>query len=103
MADKRRVHQVAKEFNISNEALIAYLGKLKYDVRGPMMALTDEMYEQVSKKYRKEPEAHEADHGFRKRLRDKKVEEEKERERVHHEIEQRMSVTTKKAPRFMHR
>ncbi|MDZ7289100.1 MAG: translation initiation factor IF-2 [candidate division KSB1 bacterium] len=92
---KRRIHQVAKEFNISNEALIAYLTKLNYDIRGPMTALSDEMYEAVSKKYRKEPEPHDANYEFRKRLRDKKAEEEKERERARHDIEQRLRVTSK--------
>jgi translation initiation factor IF-2 len=97
LVSKRRIHQVAKEFNISNEALIAYLTKLNrgYDIRGPMTALTDEMYDEVSKKYRKEPEPHSPDYEFRRRLRDKKVEEEKERERVRHDIEQRLSVTSK--------
>jgi translation initiation factor IF-2 len=91
---KRRIHQVAREFNLSNEALIAYLTKLNFDIRGPMTALTDEMYEEVCKKYHKEPEFHDADYEFRKRLRDKKVGEEKERERVRQEVEQRMRVTT---------
>jgi translation initiation factor IF-2 len=53
------------------------------------------MYDEVSKKYRKEPEPHSPDYEFRRRLRDKKVEEEKERERVRHDIEQRLSVTSK--------
>lgn len=97
MVSKRRIHQVAKEFNVSNEALMAYLTKLNrgYDIRGPMSALTDEMYDEVSKKYRKEPEPHNPDYEFRRRLRDKKVEVEKERVRVRHDIEQRLSVTSK--------
>ncbi len=102
MVSKRRVHQVAKEFNISNEMLITYLTKVnkEYDIRGPMTALSDEMYEEVCKKYRKEPEQqHSPDYEFRKRLRDKKADEEKERERVRHDIEQRMRVTSKVAER----
>ncbi|MGH7453887.1 MAG: translation initiation factor IF-2 N-terminal domain-containing protein, partial [bacterium] len=97
MVSKRRIHQVAKEFNVSNEALMAYLIKLNrgYDIRGPMTALTDEMYDEVSKKYRREPEPHNPDFEFRRRLRDKKVEVEKERVRVRHDIEQRLSVTSK--------
>jgi len=98
LVSKRRIHQVAREFNISNEALIAYLTKLNrgYDVRGPMTALTEEMYEEVLKKYRKEPEIqHDANYEFRRRLRDKKAEEEKERERVRHGLEERMRMTSK--------
>jgi len=102
VSNKRRIHQVAKEFNISNEALIAYLSKLNrgYDVRSPMTALTDEMYDEVSKKYRKEPEQqHSPDVEFRKRLRDKKVEEEKGREKVRQDLEQRLRVTSRLADR----
>jgi translation initiation factor IF-2 len=82
--------------------LINYLTKLnkEYDIRGPMTALTDEMYEEACKKYRKEPEPqHSPDYEFRKRLRDKKADEEKERARVRHDIEQRMQVTSKLAER----
>jgi translation initiation factor IF-2 len=58
------------------------------------------MYDEVLKKFRKEPEPqHGADYEFRKRLRDKKAEGEKERERVRHDLEQRMSVTSKLAER----
>ncbi|MCG3117986.1 MAG: Elongation factor 4 [bacterium] len=102
MATKLRIHQVAKEVNISNETLISFLTKLNrgYDIRGPMTALTDEMYDEVLKKYRKEPEVqHSPDVEFRKRLRDKKAEEEKERERVRHDLEERMRVTSKLAER----
>lgn len=103
MATKLRIHQVAKEVNISNETLISFLTKLNrgYDIRGPMTALTEEMYEEVLKKYRKEPEVqqHSADFEFRKRLRDKKAEEEKERERVRHDLDERMRLTSKLAER----
>jgi len=79
-----------------------YLAKLNrgYDVRGPMSALTDEMYEEVLKKYRKEPEVqHDPNYEFRKRLRDKKAEEEKGRERARHDLEARMRTTSKLAER----
>lgn len=103
MATKLRIHQVAKEVNISNETLISFLTKLNrgYDIRGPMTALTEEMYDEVLKKYRKEPEVqqHSADFEFRKRLRDKKAEEEKERERVRHDLDERMRLTSKLAER----
>jgi translation initiation factor IF-2 len=98
LVSKRRIHQVAKEFNISNETLISYLTKLNrgYDIRGPMTALNDEMYDEVLKKYRKEPEPqHDANYEFRKRLRDKKADEEKERVRLRHDLDERMRVTSK--------
>lgn len=103
MVSKRRIHQVAKEFNVSNEMLINYLAKLNrgYDIRGPMSALTDEMYEEVLKKYRKEPEVqhHDPNYEFRKRLKDKKAEEEKGRERERQVLEERLRSTSKLADR----
>lgn len=92
---KRRVHQVAKEFNISNEALIGFLTELDFSVQSPMTALTDEMYEQVLRKYKKEPVKKDADYEFRKQIRDKKLEEEKERAKARHDLEERMRVATK--------
>ena len=81
---------------------MSYLAKLNrgYDVRGPMTALTDEMYEEVLKKYRKEPEAqHDPNSEFRKRLRDKKAEEEKGRVRERQVFEERLRATSKLAER----
>lgn len=92
---KRRVHQVAKEFNISNEALIGFLTELDFAVQSPMTALSDEMYEQVLRKYKKEPVKKDADYEFRKHIRDKKLEEEKERAKARHDLEERMRVATK--------
>ncbi len=92
---KRRVHQVAKEFNISNEALIGFLTELDFSVQSPNAALTDEMYEQILKKYRKEPAKKDADYEFRRHIRDKKLEEEKERAKARQELEERMRVATK--------
>jgi len=89
------VHQVAKEFNISNEALIGFLTELDFSVQSPNAALTDEMYEQIVKKYRKEPAKKDADYEFRRQIRDKKLEEEKERAKARQELEERMRVATK--------
>ncbi|MDZ7268283.1 MAG: translation initiation factor IF-2 [candidate division KSB1 bacterium] len=95
MTTKRRVHQVAKEFNISNEALIEFLTELDFAVQSPNAALTDEMYEQIVKKYRKEPAKKDADYEFRRQIRDKKLEEEKERAKARQELEERMRVATR--------
>jgi translation initiation factor IF-2 len=53
------------------------------------------MYEEVSKKYRKEAGVSDANYEFRKRLREKKIDEEKEKERTRQRLEQRMRVTPK--------
>ena len=92
MAAKRRVFQVAREFNISNESLIEYLTKLEYSVKTPMSPITDEMYDEICKKYRREAAVGDADYEFRKRLREKKLEEEKRKERARRELEERIRL-----------
>jgi hypothetical protein len=94
LSTKKRIHQVAKEFNISNEALISFLAEVDFEVHSPMTALPEELYEQVLKKFYKAPVAKDADYEFRKHIRDKKLEEEKERERARHQYEERMRVAT---------
>ena len=95
MATKRRIHQVAKEFNISNEALIEYLKGQHYNVKSLMTALTDEMYGKVLKKYQKEPSKQEEETEFRKQIREKKLEEEVNRTKARQAIDERMRVATK--------
>ncbi len=94
MSSKRRIHQVAKEFNISNEALIGFLAELDFAVHSPMTAMPEELYEQALKKFYKAPAAKDANYEFRKHIRDKKLEEEKERERARQQYQQRIRVTT---------
>lgn len=48
---KMRLHQVAKEFGVKNEELIAYLSNVGYEVHSPMTALTDEMYDEARMRY----------------------------------------------------
>ena len=94
MSTKRRVHQVAKEFNVSNEALKSFLAELDFEVHSPMTALPEELYEQVMKKFYKAPAAKDADYEFRNQIRVKKLEEEKGRERARQQYEERMRVAT---------
>ncbi len=94
MSTKRRVHQVAKEFNVSNEALKSFLAELDFEVHSPMTALPENLYEQVMKKFYKAPVAKDADYEFRKHIRDKKLEEEKGRERARQQYEERIRVAT---------
>lgn len=48
---KKRVHEVAKDLDLSSEALIKVLKNLKYDVKSPMSAITEEMIGAVRKKF----------------------------------------------------
>ena len=94
MAVKKRVFQVAREFSVSNEALIEYLNKLGYDVRNHMSPLSDEVYEQVVKKFGviALPEE-DAEHEFRRRLRDKKVQDEERKKNLQAEIENKVRIS----------
>ncbi len=104
----RRVFQVAKEFNISNEALISFLADRKFPVKNQMSLITEEMYDQVQKKYGKtagkEGDVSE-EVSFRRRLREKKLEEEKRKEREREELQAKIraayevKVTPKKSRR----
>ena len=91
MAVKKRVFQVAREFNISNEALIEFLRKLNHDIRNHMSLLTDDAYQSVTEKYGEEPapDQQDPDYEFRKRLRDRKVHEEERKKDIEKEIERR--------------
>jgi len=98
LARKRTVFQVAKEFNLSTEAVISYLNKLDYkNVRTLMSTVTDEMYDELVKKYQKEPAVVDADYEFRRRLKEKKAEEEAKRAKARQELEERLRVAAEGA------
>ncbi len=97
MAVKKRVFQVAREFNISNEALVEYLRKLNFDIRNHMSQLSEEAYARVMEKYGTTPtltEEPDAEHEFRRRLRDRQVHEQEKREEARKEIERRIQAAT---------
>ncbi|MEK7729173.1 MAG: translation initiation factor IF-2 [candidate division KSB1 bacterium] len=92
---KKRVHQVAKEFNISTEALTGFLAEHAFEVHSPMTAVPDEIYELAVKRFTKEPViTRSADQEFRRHIRDKKLEEEKEKARARQQYDERLRVTT---------
>ena len=83
MSKKRRIYQVAKEFNISIDALTNFLTKANFDVHSHMSPVTDEMYEEVSKKFSKDIKIVGVDSDIRQKLREKKaIEEEKKRKEL---------------------
>lgn len=93
MAVKKRVFQVAREFSISNEALIEYLSKLGHEVRNHMSPLSEDAYSQVVAKYgevsvvEEDPETE-----FRRRLKEKKLQEEARKAKLQKEIEDKMRL-----------
>jgi translation initiation factor IF-2 len=93
LSAKRRIFQVAKEFNVSNDDLIGFFGKLHFEVHGPNTTVSDEMYDKVAEKYRKSPVVVPDDaQDFRKRIKEKKFEEEEKKGRLRKELEERMRV-----------
>ena len=85
---KKRVYQVAKEFNISNEALIDFLLSQNFKVRNHMAPLTDEMYDLVYQNFQQEEVEIDKESDYRKRIQEKKQEEEARRQAVLHEIDE---------------
>jgi len=85
---KKRIYQVAKEFQISNEALIEVLKKHNFKVRNHMAPVSDVMYEVVCQNFRKEEVGVEKESDFRRRLQEKKEEEKARRQAIQHEIDE---------------
>lgn len=97
MAVKKRVFQVAREFNISNEELIEYLLKLDFDIRNHMSLLNDEAYDQVITEFGEKPEKPNEEYEFRKRLRDRRALEEGRKEEARKDLERRLQASTELA------
>ncbi len=90
MAVKKRVFQVAREFNISNEELVAFLTKLDYDIRNHMSPISADAYEHVVEKFGEKAIPADGEYEFRKRLRDRKLHEEEQRKKTKEDLERRI-------------
>ncbi|MFQ6114189.1 MAG: translation initiation factor IF-2, partial [bacterium] len=97
MSSKRRVFHVARELNISNEAVISFLGKFDGSIRNQMSAVSDDLYEEICKKYRKDTVPLDVTEEFRQRLKEKKIIEELRRKKARMELEKRLLVATQLA------
>ncbi len=95
MSKKLRIPQVAKEFNISIDALINYLRKLNFDVHSHMSPVTEEMYEEIKKKFAVGIVISDDDSDIKRQLKEKKaIEEEKKRKELQ-EFETMLKVSSK--------
>jgi translation initiation factor IF-2 len=92
LAVKKRVFQVAREFNISNEALVEYLHKLGYDIRNHMSLLSDEAYGKAVEKFGETELQHDSEYEFRRRLKEKKAAEEAKKQQARDSLERRLKV-----------
>lgn len=98
MAVKKRVFQVAREFNISNEALIEFLKGHGYDIRNHMSPITEDAYAQVTSKYGEQPvTSQDANVEFRKRLRDRQAKEKADSQKAKEDLERRLRVASQLA------
>lgn len=74
MGTKLRIYQVAKEFELSNDALIQFL-RDRYDIRNHMSPVTDEMYVEIKRKFGSEGVPVNNEKDFRRRLKEKVAQE----------------------------
>jgi translation initiation factor IF-2 len=73
---KKRVYQVAKDYQISSEALMGIIAELGFTVKSHMSVVTEEMSSAIEEKFRKEREAVKEEYALKK----KKLEERKKKE-----------------------
>jgi len=73
---KKRVHQVAKDFQISSEALLTIIRELGFKVKSHMSVVDEVMLSAIEEKFKKEREAVKEEYALRK----KKLEERKKKE-----------------------
>ncbi len=90
---KKRVFQVAREFNISNEALINFLVKLDHPIRNHMSLVTDKMYEEVVKKYSKEIDISDKHFDFKRKLKEKRAKEEEKKIEAQRKYEEKVRAS----------
>ena len=94
MGGKKRIFQIARDLNISNEAAISFLAKLDSSIRNQMSPVSDKIYEEICKKYKKDTVTT-AEEGYRQQLKEKQLLDELRRTKARKELEERIRVATK--------
>jgi len=94
LSKKRRIYQVAKEFNISIDALTNFLSKSNFDVHSHMSPVTEEMYEEVSKRFSKDIKIVGVASDIRQKLKEKKAIDEEKKRRELLEYEEMLKVSS---------
>jgi translation initiation factor IF-2 len=97
LSSKRRVFKIARELNLSNEAVINFLAKFDGSIQNQMSAVSDELYEEICKKYKKDAAPLDITQEFRQRLKEKKILDELRRKKARMELEKRLLVATQLA------
>ncbi len=97
LSKKRRVFHVARELQISNEAVIGFLGKMDKTIRTQMSAVSDELYDEILNKYKQDTIALDSAPDLRQRLKERQMLEELRRNKARIELEERLKFATKLA------
>ncbi len=90
---KKRIYQVAKEFHISNEALIEFLNGQKFKVTNHMAPLSAEVYDLVQEKFGLKEIEVEKESDIRRKIQEKKKEDELRKEAIRHEIDEILELS----------
>jgi translation initiation factor IF-2 len=80
---KKRVYQVAKEYNVSSEALLSILRELGFEVKSYMSGVDQQMLTAIQKKFEKEREAVKKEYVWKK----KKLKESKKKDELSQRVE----------------
>jgi translation initiation factor IF-2 len=80
---KKRVHQVAKDYQISSEALLTIITELGFKVKSHMSVVDDKIFSAIEEKFRKEREAVKEEYALKK----KKLEEREKKEETESVVE----------------
>lgn len=94
MSKKRRVFQVARDFNISIEALITFLSDSDFDVRNHMSQVSEEMYEAANKKFSSDVHVVVEDVGIKEQIKQKKIIEEERKKKERHDYEEMLKISS---------
>ncbi len=95
---KKRVYQVAKDFHISNEAMIEFLHGHHFKVRNHMALVTDPMLELLNKNFHKPETEVEKEPDFRKKIQEKRKEEEAHKHAIEQEIKEVLELSKADMP-----
>lgn len=98
---KRRIYELARDYNISSEALVAMLRELKYDVKSHMSVMDDKMVLDVNMKFEEERNKAREEQARKKKMSENAAQTEKDAKAKKAESakksESRPKVTAKKA------
>lgn len=94
MSTKRRLYQVAKEFDISTDTLIQFLKTKSNEVRNQMSPISDDIYQEIKAKYSKKQESADNEVEFRRRIKEKIAEKATKQEAAKRDLDLQLKTAT---------